>query len=170
MGKRFLHQLLAVVLALFISPARSGDWLPATATFYGGANGSDTMGNNLATFVFALFRVRMHALQHIYMCVDFDLIDEHRCTHGGGTCGYNDLYEQGYRINNAALSSALLNDGAAAYFPSSLSSELCHGHARRRRRALSSGYGTPASTRAPNRLASFPTTWPPYLHPLTGPF
>jgi len=54
MGKRFLHQLLAVVLALFISPARSGDWLPATATFYGGANGSDTMGNNLAVFVFVI--------------------------------------------------------------------------------------------------------------------
>jgi hypothetical protein len=44
MGKRFLHQLLAVALALFVSPARSDDWLPATATFYGGADGSDTMG------------------------------------------------------------------------------------------------------------------------------
>ena len=53
MGKPFLHLLLAVVLALFVSPARSGDWLPATATFYGGANGSDTMGN-LAVFVFVI--------------------------------------------------------------------------------------------------------------------
>ena len=56
MGKRFLHQLLAVVLVLFVSPARSGDWLPATATFYGGADDSDTMANNLS-------------LPHAYMCV-----------------------------------------------------------------------------------------------------
>ncbi|AQK78358.1 expansin-A19 [Zea mays] len=74
MGKRFLHQLLVVVLALFVSPARSDDWLPATATFYGGADGSDTMG---------------------------------------GACGYGDLYEQGYGVNNAALSTALFNDGAS---------------------------------------------------------
>jgi len=74
MGKRFLHQLLGVVLALFVSPARSGDWLPATATFYGGANGSDTMGNNLAVFVFVIVNrddqfehACMHALQsHAY--------------------------------------------------------------------------------------------------------
>jgi len=73
MGKRFLHQLLAVVLALFISPARSGDWLPATATFYGGANGSDTMGNNLAVFVFVIVNrddqfehACMHALQAMH--------------------------------------------------------------------------------------------------------
>ena len=29
----------AVVIALFVSPVRSGDWLPATATFYGGVGG-----------------------------------------------------------------------------------------------------------------------------------
>jgi hypothetical protein len=44
MGKPFLHQLLVVVLTLFVSPTRSDDWLPATATFYGGADASDTMG------------------------------------------------------------------------------------------------------------------------------
>ncbi|TKV98131.1 hypothetical protein SEVIR_9G539800v4 [Setaria viridis] len=74
MGKRFLHQLLLVVLALCFAPVRPDGWLPATATFYGGADGSDTMG---------------------------------------GACGYGNLYDQGYGINNAALSTALFNDGAS---------------------------------------------------------
>ncbi|KAJ1269298.1 hypothetical protein BS78_07G200800 [Paspalum vaginatum] len=88
MAKRFPHQLLAVLLdlALWFSPVRS-DWLPATATFYGGADGSDTMGKlYLASAQWRLFRsVSCHVA----------------------------MDDQGYGVNNAALSTALFNDGAS---------------------------------------------------------
>ncbi|KAI4964266.1 hypothetical protein ZWY2020_006783 [Hordeum vulgare] len=71
-GRMCFLQLFTVVLAFCFMPAKSGYWLPAHATFYGGADGSDTMG---------------------------------------GACGYENLYNAGYGINNAALSTALFNNG-----------------------------------------------------------
>jgi hypothetical protein len=78
-------------------------WTPATATFYGGRYGSGTMGLILLFFLF-----------RSVVCPWFDLTrsSDDRTVSAGGACGYGNLYNSGYGTHNAALRSALFNDGA----------------------------------------------------------
>ncbi|KAG8091689.1 hypothetical protein GUJ93_ZPchr0012g19096 [Zizania palustris] len=65
--------LCIVMVSAWVYEVAAG-WSPATATFYGGSDGSGTMG---------------------------------------GACGYGNLYDQGYGLDNVALSQELFKDGAA---------------------------------------------------------
>nr|CAD1833774.1 unnamed protein product [Ananas comosus var. bracteatus] len=67
-------------------------WVPATATFYGGSDASGTMG----TCVGATHRILLFYVTNVR-----------------GACGYGNLYSGGYGISNTALSTALFNNGGS---------------------------------------------------------
>jgi hypothetical protein len=111
MGSRVLA-LLAVLAATTTSFAPAQGWNYGTATFYGGRDGSGTMGKQKQVATNELIQLReMHAYT---MRMWFDVVVVVSCSmHAGGACGYGNLYQAGYGTNTAALSSVLFNDGAA---------------------------------------------------------
>ncbi|KAG2548865.1 hypothetical protein PVAP13_9KG203500 [Panicum virgatum] len=80
--------LLCTVLAACLALAAAG-WSPGTATFYGGADGSGTMVSDIFILVVLCY-------------------DEY-----AARVAIDNLYNAGYGVNNAALSTTLFNDGAS---------------------------------------------------------
>jgi hypothetical protein len=84
-------------------------WTPATATFYGGGDGSGTMGLFLSSALLSVYLLVVPTrLVSMVRCNQ----QSYRTVSAGGACGYGNLYSSGYGVNNAALSSALFNNGA----------------------------------------------------------
>ena len=91
------------------SPTPTTGWLKAHATFYGGADASDTMGKQQAkslSLCFAMHGLLPKVSTGRANCIKLYLF-------AGGACGYGNLYSQGYGTRTAALSTVLFQDGAS---------------------------------------------------------
>ncbi len=98
--------MLLVLVTLCAFACKRSVAQSAFATFYGGKDGSGTMG----TYISSLIWYFLKQISWWWWCHFWTWMYVRR--DAGGACGYGNLYNAGYGLYNAALSSALFNDGA----------------------------------------------------------